>query len=56
MCGLKGKKMPITKIALEVTEEDKIGCVCTRGHADSTVTLYYEGDEIPEFTYTPEGE
>lgn len=45
--------MPITKIALEVTEEDKVGCISTRGHADGTVTLYYEGDDVPEVEYSP---
>jgi hypothetical protein len=45
--------MSLTKIASEVTEEDKIGCLVTRGHADGTVTLYYEGDDIPEVQYAP---
>lgn len=48
--------MPITKLAEEVIESDKENCVATRGHSDATVTLYYEGEDIPEFTYTPEGE
>ena len=37
--------MAQTKIAAEVTAEDKIDCICTRGHADGTVTLYYKGEE-----------
>jgi hypothetical protein len=36
----------ITKPASEVTDADR-PFVCSRGHADGTVTLYYEGDVIP---------
>jgi hypothetical protein len=46
--------MPITKPASEVTEEDKINCICTRGHAGKLVTLYYEGEEAPEIEWADE--
>lgn len=45
--------MSLTKIALEVTEEDKVNCVATRGHGDGTVTLYYKGEDVPEVEYAP---
>ena len=38
----------LTKLQVEITESDLIGCTATRGHADGTVTLYYEGDAIPD--------
>lgn len=36
-----------TILASEVTDADR-PFVCSRGHADGTVTLYYEGDVVPE--------
>lgn len=35
-----------TKPASEVTDADR-PFICSRGHSDGTVSLYYEGDEIP---------
>lgn len=46
--------MPLTKIALEVSEEDKQNCVATRGHDDGTVTLYYDGDDIQDVLWSKE--
>lgn len=46
--------MSLTKIALEVTEEDKVNCVATRGHGDGTVTLYYEGEVVPPVEWSTE--
>lgn len=46
--------MSLTKIALEVTEEDKVNCVATRGHEDGTVTLYYEGEVVPPVEWSTE--
>lgn len=45
--------MPLTKLSIEVTEDDKIGCVATRGHENGTVTLYYEGDVVPTVEWSP---
>lgn len=32
---------------------DMLPCLCTRGHADGTVTLYYEGDDVPPMPQAP---
>ena len=44
----------ITKQQSAITEADLIGCIATRGHADGTVTLYFEGDTIPDLPAAPE--
>lgn len=46
--------MPLTKYAIDVVEDDKIGCVATRGHEDGTVTLYYEGEVVPPVEWSTE--
>ena len=46
----------LTKNASEITSEDKVKCIASRGAIDGTVTLYYEGEDelIPEITYANE--
>lgn len=46
--------MPLTKFSTDVTADDKIGCVATRGHDNGTVTLYYEGDVVPAVEWSSE--